>query len=79
MSCAELDEFNYFELIRYKVGQSLLKTGARIVRSVKVSLVGSKHNYKVRQPRVLQKKKKKEIVEQSIHYKLGKSLLHRGA
>ena len=32
ISCAELDEFKYVELIYYKVGQALLKTGARITK-----------------------------------------------
>ena len=55
VSCVELDEFNYVELIYYKVGQSLSKTGARITKCNNLTTKWGKHNYKVGQLRVITK------------------------
>ena len=55
VSCAELDEFNYVELIYYKVELSLLKAGASITKCNNFITKWGEHNCKVGQFRVITK------------------------
>ena len=72
VNCIELDEFNYLELMYYKIGQSLLQNGTGIRKWYNFFTKRGKHYYKVRQIPIFKRWDKGYYnAGQIIYYKVG--------